>query len=91
MKTYLITCELIYPESSYADLISYLKSANSWAKLSKSVWIVKTNVRIELVRDGIQKRVNNGDLVLVVELQSNTYWASFGVPGNVTDWMKNNI
>lgn len=91
MKSFLIIYQLSFPETSYNNLIGYLKSATYWARPCTTTWIIKTTVDVAKIRDGIKERATVNDHVVVIELPLNTNWASFGISKKVTDWMKGNI
>lgn len=88
MKTYLISYDLIKPESSpdYVRLINTIKTATNWAKPLESVWLVKTTLSSAQIRDELRKVTDANDKILVIEVTNN--WASFNLPKTVTDWMK---
>lgn len=88
MKTYLISYDLIKPESlpEYIRLINTIKSATYWAKPLKSVWLVKTTLTSAQIRDELRKVTDANDKILVIEVTNN--WASFNLPKEVTDWMQ---
>lgn len=90
MKSYLIIYRLYLPESSYGNLIAYLKTAPLWARPFDSVWFIKAGVEAASIRDGIRSRINTNDKVLVIEV-NNTNWGTSNVLKEVTDWMKNNL
>lgn len=90
MKLYLITYKLTLPESSYANLITYLKTAPYWARPMESTWIIKTEIEAVAIRDAIKERVHLNDKVLVIEF-SCFHWATFNVSKEVTDWFKSNL
>ena len=90
MKSYLIILQLGFSELSYSRLISYIKTANSWAHPMPFIWVIKTSVDIASVRDGVKSRINVSDRAFLVEV-SNSMWATSNISKSVTDWMKNNL
>lgn len=92
MKTYLISYDLRVPEVSedYKKLIDHIKSYNSWATPLKSVWFIKTSKSVSQVRDDLNIETDSNDGLLVLDV-TDANWASFGVSGKVTDWMKRNL
>lgn len=90
MKSYLIAYQLSFPETSYTNLIAYLKTAPQWARPCAFTWLIKTTSDVAEIRDGVRTRINPNDRVLVIEVASNN-WGTFNVPKEVTDWMKNNL
>ena len=90
MKSYLIALKLNLPETSYTNLINYLKTAPQWAHPFESTWIVQTEIDLGPIRDGVMGRVNKNDSVLVVEIVGKR-WATNNVTIAVTDWMHKNL
>lgn len=90
MKSYLIIYQISFPETSYPNLIAYLKTAPQWAKPCANTWIIKTTSDVATIRDGLRDRINKNDKVLVTEIASRN-WGTFNVSKEVTDWMKNNL
>jgi len=90
MKSYLIAYQLNLPESSYASLLAYLKTAYQWARPCASVWFIKSSLEAGSIRDGIKTRIGPSDKVIVIEV-TNVNWGTSNVSKEVTDWMKNNL
>ncbi len=91
MKTYLISYDLIKPEKivDYKRLIDTIKTATFWAKPLKSVWLVKTDLSSEQIRNELMKVIDVNDKLLIIEVTNN--WASYGLPKDVTDWMNQGL
>lgn len=91
MKTYLITYDLIKPETSadYVKLFANIKSHLSWAKPMKSVWFVKTNRPRAEIMDLLKSAGDKNDKFLVIEVTSD--WISYNLSPEVNVWMKENI
>jgi len=91
MKTYLITYDLIKPETSvdYIRLFSNIKSHLSWAKPMRSVWLIKTNRSRNQVMDLLRMATDRNDKLLVIEVTSD--WIALNLPADVIRWMKGNI
>jgi hypothetical protein len=92
MKTYLISYDLGVPETSddYKKLIDYIKSYGTWAKPLYSVWFIKTDKSVSLVRDEIKNETDSNDKTLVIDV-SEANWATSGVKKEVTGWMKEHL
>jgi hypothetical protein len=91
MKIYLISLKLSHAESTYTNLINFIKTAPQWAHPFESIWIVQTESSVIDIRDGVRERINKKlDKVLVVEIL-NSNWATFLVSEEVTNWMKKNL
>jgi hypothetical protein len=90
MKSYLIIYQINLPESSYTNLIAYLKTAPQWARPCTNTWIIKSTTDVATLRDGVRDRITKNDKVLVTEITSGN-WGTFNVLKEVTDWMKDNL
>lgn len=91
MKTYLISYDLIRPESfpDYVRLFNTIKSAKFWAKPLKSVWFVKTTLSSAQIRDELMKVIDRNDKIMIIEVTNN--WAAYNLPTEVTDWMQKGL
>jgi hypothetical protein len=90
MKSFLVALQLNYSQTSYGNLIGYLKSAPRWANVFENTWIIKADIKAGALRDGIKERLFQNDRVLVIEVPNNT-WGTFNVSKEVTDWMHKNL
>lgn len=90
MAVHWVNYDLNRSGQDYDDLISYLKSHESWAKPLASSFLVKTQLSTSGLRDGIKEHVDANDSVLVVAVDEQN-WASFGISKKVTEWMKANM
>jgi len=90
MKSYLIVYQLTLSESAYGSLVAYLKTAPYWARPLPSTWFIKTTTEVSLIRDGIMRRINNNDKVLVMEINKAS-WATFNISKEVTDWIRGSL
>ncbi len=91
MKTYLISYDL--RDKTYFDytkLIEYIKSYGTWAKPLESLWLIKTDEEIGVVRDNLSKSISSGDKIIVIEI-TGMNWATFAISDDVTDWMQRNV
>jgi hypothetical protein len=91
MKTYLITYDLIKPETSadYVKLFNAIKSHLSWAKPMRSVWFIKTNRSRAEIMQILRAAADRNDKFLVIEVTSD--WIAFNLPDTVVTWMRTNI
>lgn len=91
MKTYLITYDLIKPETSadYTRLFSNIKSHISWAKPMASVWFIKTNRARSEVMKLLRAASDKNDKFLVIEVTSD--WIAINLQDTVVTWMKSKI
>jgi len=91
MKNYIVILNLLFSsDGSYKALISYLKTADYWARPMTNVWFIKTTINAGDLRDGIKSRLNFSDKVIVIEV-SGKNWGTSNIEKNVTDWMKLNL
>lgn len=88
MKTYLVSYDLIRPESSpeYVKLIDLIKTASTWAKPLESVWLIKSNFSSMEIMKQLQTVTDANDKILVIEITND--WTSFNLPVEVINWMK---
>ena len=91
LKTYLISYDLIYPETSpqYTELIKTIKTATYWAKPLKSVWLVKTNLSSMQIFQQLRRALDNNDKVIVIDVGND--WTSFNLSNDVVEWMKGGL
>ena len=78
MPVHWVNYDLNQSGQDYADLITYLKSHQSWAKPLASSFLVKTELTASGLRDGIKEHVDANDSVLVVTVNEQ-HWASFKI------------
>ncbi|HEY0965690.1 MAG TPA: CRISPR-associated protein Cas2 [Candidatus Saccharimonadales bacterium] len=92
MSVLLVSYDLGGPETSddYADLIKKIKSYDGWAKPEYSLWLIKTDKHTSTVRDELKQYLDNNDKLLVIAV-TGAGWASYRLPSEVTDWMKENM
>lgn len=69
MNTYLISYDLIRaPEKDYTHLIAHLKGYSKWARPLESVWLVKSPLTAEQVRNAARAHMDANDKMLVVDI-----------------------
>jgi hypothetical protein len=73
----------------------YLQSSNNFAKISETVWIIKTTTDPTHIRDDFRSLMLQGNptpngKIMAIDLKKNA-WASFGFTEDVNSWMKNNL
>lgn len=90
MAIHWVNYDLHKPGQDYERLIAYLKSHTSWAKPLKSSFFVKTSLSAAQLRDGILNHIDSGDAVVVVQVEGRS-WAAYGLPKDVSDWMRTNL
>lgn len=91
MKTYLISYDLIKPESlpEYIRLFSTIKTATFWAKPLRSVWLVKTTLSSAQIRDELMEVIDANDKIMIIEVTNN--WATYGLSEEVINWMQKGL
>jgi hypothetical protein len=92
MGVLLISYDLGSPETSddYADLIKKIKSYGGYCKPEYSLWLITTDKQTATVRDELKEHVDSNDKLLVIRV-TDAGWASYNLPANVTQWMKDHI
>lgn len=88
MKTYLISYDLIRPETSlgYTNLINAIKSFGPWAKPLESLWLIKSDLTSLQIVNNLSKYTDNNDKLLVIEVTND--WTSLRLPDAVVKWMQ---
>ena len=88
MKTYLISYDLIKPESSpeYGELIEMIKTANFWTKPMKSFWLIKTDLTSFDIIKQLQSVTDTKDKIYVTEVTKN--WTAFNLADQAVNWLK---
>lgn len=90
MNTYLVSYDLQTPGKAYATLHSHLKSYSAWAKPLESLWLVKSTLTAEQLRNAVQRYTDSNDKLLVVDVTSKaTAWVN--LTSEVSVWIKNNL
>ncbi len=87
-ETYLISYDLS-DEDSYEDLYDYIKSYNSWAHISESLWAIKTNKNAKKIRDEIVDVIDDEDsTIFVIKSGVEAAWINV-ICKNA--WLKDNL
>lgn len=91
MSVKIISYDLGSPEEleDYKGLIEYIKRLGPWAKPLYSVWFVDTNKPVSEIRDEAQLHIDSNDKIFVAEWNPKSAWASYNLPKDVTDWLRN--
>lgn len=91
MKTYLISYDLIRPETSsnYINLINAIKSFGHWAKPLESLWLIKTDLTSVQVTTTLTKHIDSNDKILVIEVTND--WAALRLADAVVKWMQSGL
>ena len=70
-------------------LIERIKGLGSWARISCSAWCIKSDYKNTVdIRDSLKGLlINNNGRLMVLNI-SDSAWASYSVPKEVTSWLK---
>ena len=61
MHTYLVSYDLICPGKDYTTLLNYLRTYGTRAKPLESVWLLKSSLGVEQLRNAIQAYMDAND------------------------------
>ena len=89
MKIFLIVFEL-FDRNRINDMIGAIKEYGSWARICSNSWCIKVSDKTAAdVRDSLSDRIplQNTDRLLVVNI-TNSAWASYYLPKDVAEWLK---
>jgi hypothetical protein len=84
-----ISYDLRRPGQDYSGLFDAIKALGSWWHCLESVWLVDTSLTGTQVRDALRSYLDANDSLMVASLRGN--WATLGLPGNCTDWLREHI
>lgn len=90
MNTFLVTYTLDDSTESYDSISSRLKRYPNWAKLFARVWIIRTSHASKRVRDELSDAIEGKGKIVVINI-TDSAWATYRIPDNMLDWMKENI
>ena len=86
MKTILISYDLQTPGKDYVNLWEHLRSYGNYAKLLESMWLLRTYLSAEQVRDNAIKYIDQNDKIFVVDVTKQEY-AWYRLPTKIYEWM----
>lgn len=90
MKEILIVFEAETQELS-GQLVDEIKRQGSWARLGRNIWCIKTDSRNTAeIRDNLKAVIGNRVGRIFVVNITDSAWASFALPKEVTNWIKDN-
>ena len=72
------------------DMINAIKLDGPWARITNTTWCVKAeNATTSEIRDKLNNRVSlvNTEKLFVANI-TNSAWASYYLPKEVADWLK---
>lgn len=90
MDTFLVTYTLDDPIEFYDVISSELKNYPRWAKLFSNVWIIRASSSSKKIRDELSDVIEGKGKVIIINV-TDSPWATYKIPNNVLDWMKENI
>jgi len=89
MNTYIISYDLIRPGKDYSNLIAHIKGY-TWAYPLKSVWLIKSSLTAEQVRNAARTHMDANDKILVIDVTSRAAaWAN--LPQDVSTWIQSSL
>lgn len=86
-KTYIITYDLT-EDDSYEDLFEYFKEFGTWARISKSVWAVKSSKSASTIRDEIADIVSDEANIFIIRSGKESAWKNVICHNQ---WLKTNL
>lgn len=90
MRTIIIGYDLNKPGQDYSELISAIKKYSDWWHYLDSTWIVKTNLSVVEVLDGLRRYLDKGDEMLAIDISNRpAAWVGFDAKGDA--WLKDKI
>lgn len=86
MKIFLVT--FMASEPLQQTIIDVIKRNSAWARISQTAYCIKRdNMNAAEVRDSISSNLEGEFRLFVVDI-TNSYWGSYGLPVEVTNWLK---
>ena len=91
MKTYLISYDLIKPETlpEYQRLFLAIKSFEYWAKLLRSVWLIKTSKDKNNIINILMANSDSNDKFIVIEVTND--WIAYNLNPVIINWMRGGL
>lgn len=90
MRTLIVGYDLNKSGQNYEAVWNYLKGQSNWWHHLDSTWIIKTDLTVVQIRDGIAAAgLDNNDELFVGELTGAAAWRGFSQKGS--DWLTNNL
>lgn len=89
MAIYSINYDLVNPGQNYNDLISAIKTYNTWCHPVESCWLIKTEQTSSDIYDYLSKYLDSNDKILVIKVSAPATWKRLG--SEISDWIHNNL
>lgn len=89
MSLYLITFQMDSTERSHT-MVNCIKEYGLWARVTLSTWYIKSeNTTTAKIRDNLNSKcpLNDSERLMVVDI-TNSPWASYYLPREVAEWIK---
>ncbi|MBN3807141.1 SinR family protein [Paraburkholderia sp. Ac-20336] len=93
MTVFMIGYDLYHKDgAAYDNLEEAIKSLGSWWHCLDSTWLVNitSNKDAGTIRDALNAHLGKGDKLLVMKVATPTNWASWNLPDNCNQWLKDN-
>lgn len=83
---HLINYDLCTPGKDYSTLIKAIQSYGSWARISRSCWIVRSDHTAAQILHDLAQYIDANDLLFVRKISA---WAALNFKQEVIDWLNN--
>jgi hypothetical protein len=87
-KCYIITYQLKNPGINQQTLIDSIKTADHWAKLTQTSYLISTELSSVQIRDALLPVLKEGDTIYVSLVGNSSAW--IGLDNEVSTWIQNN-
>lgn len=89
MNIYLISFWIV-DENRARSMVGFIKEYGKWARISPSSWCIKADdLKTADIRNNLNQKLPLLDNErLIVFNVTNSAWASYNLPENVADWLK---
>lgn len=92
MNTILVSYDLMAPGKDYDKLWSHLRAYPDYIKPLESVWLIKTALSAEEVRNKVKLYIDSNDRLLVVNVTGDSAaWQNLIGDAAHTKWIKENL
>ena len=89
MNIFLITFQMADEDRS-RSMVNYIKEYGVWARITNTTWCIKTTDKTTAdIRDNLNSKyaLQNNERLMVVNI-TNSPWASYYLPKDVAEWLK---
>lgn len=91
MRTVLISYDLVgtsETSAGYERLVAAIKRLGLWAKIGKSVWIVRTTEPCARIHDMLWPHVDDSDRLFIIRTRREAAWQNVLCDD---DWLQDNL